>query len=101
MTTTKTVILSHHELLELIAVVKTIKSAAIQQKNMAEVKLMNELMHKLLDFTVDIDRTTVQLDRMSRFSLWLCMEKYIEFCAETKQHTEYAVAVTIATKLSG
>ena len=98
---TKRVHLTHHELLELIAVVKVIKQVAAQQKNMAEVKLMNELTKKLLDFDVDIKGTTIELDRMSRFGLWLCMEKYINFCSETHQHDEYAVAVTIATKLSG
>lgn len=99
--TTKKVNLTHHELLELIAVVKVIKQVAAQQKNMAEVKLMNELTRKLLNYDVDMKGTTVELDNMSRFGLWLCMEKYIEFCAEVKQYDEYALAVTIATKLSG
>ena len=99
--TTKKVNLTHHELLELIAVVKVHKSAAAQQKNMAEVKLMNELTKKLLNYDIDMRGTSVELDKMSRFGLWLCMERYIEFCSEIKQYDEYALAVTIATKLSG
>lgn len=99
--TIKIVKLTHHELLELISVVKVIKQVAAQQKNMAEVKLMNELTKKLLDFDIDNKGTTVKLDSMTRFSLWLCMEKYINFCVETRQNDEYVVAVTIATKLSG
>lgn len=99
--TIKKVNLTHHELLELIAVVRVIKQVAAQQKNIAEVKLMNELTKKLLNYDIDDKGTTVELDSMSRFGLWLCMEKYISFCSETKQYTEYALAVTIATKLSG
>lgn len=97
----KLVNFTHHELLELLAVVKVIKQVAAQQKNMAEVKLMNELTNKLLDFDVDETGTAVKLDNMTRFNLWLCMEKYIEFCSETRQLDEYALAVTISTKLSG
>lgn len=99
--TIKIIKLTHHELLELIAVVKVIKQVAVQQKNMAEIKLMNELTKKLLDFDIDNSGTTVKFDSMTRFSLWLCMEKYINFCVETHQNDEYVVAVTIATKLSG
>jgi len=99
--TTKIVKLTHHELLELIAVVKVIKQVAAQQKNIAEVKLMAELTKKLLDFDIDEKGAVIELDRMSRFGLWLCMEKYINFCVETRQNDEYVVAVTIATKLSG
>lgn len=99
--TIKIINLTHHELLEMIAVVKVIKSVAAQQKNMAEVKLMNELTRKLLNFDIDAKGTTVKLDNMTRFSLWLCMEKYINFCSDTHQHDEYALAVTISTKLSG
>ena len=99
--TIKKVNLTHHELLELIAVVRVHKHVAAQQKNMAEVKLMHELTKKLLDYDVDAKGTVVELDRMTRFGLWLCMEKYINFCSETHQLDEYALAVTIATKLSG
>lgn len=99
--TVKKVNMTHHELLELLAVVRVIKEVAVQQNNKPEVKLMNELTHKLLNFRVDNVGTTIELDRMTRFSLWLCMEKYIEFCAETRQTDEYATAVMIATKLSG
>lgn len=99
--TIKLINLTHHELLELIAVVKCIKRVAAQQKNTAEVKLMSELTRKLLDFDIDEHGTSIKLDNMTRFSLWLCMEKYIEFCSATHLHKEYALAVTISTKLSG
>lgn len=98
--TAKRVHLTHHELLELIAVVRCIKHVAAQQHNKAEVKLMNELLTKLLDYDVDEAGTAIVIDRMTRFSLWLCMEKYIAFCSETKQYNEYALAVTISSKLS-
>jgi len=97
----KKVNLTHHELLELIAIVRTHKDAAVNQRNKPEAKLMNELTRKLLTFSVDGKGTYVELDRMERFGLWMCMENYINFCSETNQHDEYVVAVTIATKLSG
>lgn len=100
-TTAKHVNLTHHELLELMSIVKVHRQAAIDQRNKAEVKLMNELTRTLMNYRVDKLGTTVELDRMTRFSLWLCMENYINFCAETKQYDEYALAVTISTKLSG
>lgn len=101
MNTIKNVNLTHHELLELISVVKAIKQVAVHQRNTAEVKLMSELTRKLLDFDIDKHGTVIKLDNMTRFSLWLCMEKYINFCTETRQHDEYVLAVTISTKLSG
>lgn len=101
MTTTKKIHLSHHELLELMAVIRVHKDIAATKHNKPEAKLMNELMRKLMTFSVDAVGATVELDRMERFSLWMCMENYINFCVETHQNDEYVVAVTIATKLSG
>ena len=92
---------THHELLELLAIVQAIKCAAAQQHNKPEVKLMNELTSKLLSFDLDRNGTMVEADRMMRFSLWMCVEKYISFCSDTKQYDEYSLAVTLATKLSG
>lgn len=92
---------THHELLELIAIVQAVKYAAAKQQNKAEVKLMNSLLNKLLDFDIDCRGTVVVLDNMSRYNLWSITEQYINFCADTKQHIEYALAVTISTKLSG
>lgn len=92
---------THHELLELIAIVQAIKCAAIKQCNKAEVKLMNSLLCTLLDFDIDCRGTVVVLDSMTRYNLWNLVEQYINFCAETRQHIEYALAVTISTKLSG
>lgn len=97
----KKVCLTHHELLELIAVVRTHKEAAINMRNKPEAKLMSELTRKLLTFNVDGNGTSVELDRMERFSLWMCMENYVNFCVETHQIDEYATAVLISTKLSG
>lgn len=92
---------THHELLELIAIVQAVKYGAAKQQNRAEVKLTNSLLNKLLDFDIDCRGTVVELDYMSRCALWNFVEQYINFCAETKQHIEYALAVTISTKLSG
>ena len=92
---------THHELLELIAIVQAVKYGAAKQQNMAEVKLTRSILNKLLDFDIDSRGTVVVLDSMSRYTLWSFVEQYINFCAETKQHIEYALAVTISTKLSG
>lgn len=92
---------THHELLETIAIVQAVKYAAAKQQNKAESKLMGALLSKLLDFDIDSSGTVVELDSMARYSLWSCVEHYITFCADTHQHIEYALAVTIATKLSG
>lgn len=97
----KRIDLTHHELLELLAVVRVMKTCAVRQCNKAEAKLMDEITDKLLRFDLDFDGAYLLLDNLSRYSLWICIEKYIAFCAETKQHDEYAFAVTIATKLSG
>lgn len=97
----KRISFTHHELLELIAIVQAVKYAAAKQRNMAEIKLMNSLLNKLLDFDIDSRGTVVVLDSMSRCNLWNYVERYIDYCAETKQHIEYALAVTISTKLSG
>lgn len=93
--------LTHHELLELIAIVQAVKYGAAKQQNKAEVKLTNSLLNKLLDFDIDSRGTVVVLDNMTRYTLWNFVEQYINFCAETKQHIEYALAVTISMKLSG
>ena len=92
---------THHELLEMIAIVQAVKYGAAKQQNKAEVKLTNSLLNKLLDFDIDCKGTVVMLDSMTRYTLWNFVEQYINFCAETKQHIEYGLAVTIATKLSG
>lgn len=92
---------THHELLETIAIVQAVKYAAAKQQNKAEIKLMNSLLNKLLDFDIDCRGTVVMLDSMTRYNLWNYVERYIEFCSETNQHIEYALAVTISTKLSG
>lgn len=92
---------THHELLETIAIVQAVKYGAAKQCNKAEVKITNSLLNKLLDFDIDSRGTVVELDYMTRCTLWNYVEQYIGFCAETKQHIEYALAVTISTKLSG
>lgn len=97
----KRIDLTHYELLELMAVVRVIKSAAVEQRNVAEVHLMDDLTDKLLKFDIDTDGAVLKLSSTVRYSLWLCIEKYITFCADTKQHDGYVRAVTIATKLSG
>ena len=97
---TRRIYLTHHELLEVIAIVRAIKQAALKQHNKAEVKLMNGLLSELLDFDIDSKGTVVALDDMTRYTLWNFVEQYINFCAETKQHIEYALAVTISMKLS-
>lgn len=96
----KRIDLTHHELLELMAVVRVMKIAAIKQHNKAEATLLDELSSKLLKFDLDFDGAYMLLDSITRYSLWLCIEKYISFCAETHQHNEYILAVDIATKLS-
>lgn len=92
---------THHELLELIAIVRAVKYGATKQQNKAEVRLTNSILNKLLDFDIDSKGTVVMLDSMTRYTLWNFVEQYIGFCADTKQHIEYALAVTISTKLSG
>ena len=92
---------THHELLELIAIVQAVKYGAAKQQNKAEVRITNSLLNKLLDFDIDSRGTVVMLDSMTRYTLWNFVEQYINFCSETRQHIEYALAVTISTKLSG
>ena len=92
---------THHELLELIAIVQAVKYAAAKQQNKAEVKLTNSILNKLLDFDIDSRGTVVVLDNMTRYTLWNFVEQYITFCAESRQYDEYGLAVTISTKLSG
>lgn len=91
---------THHELLELIAIVQAVKYGAAKQQNKAEVKLTNSLLNKLLDFDIDSKGTVVMLDSMTRYTLWSFVEQYISFCCDTHQHIEYVLAVTISTKLS-
>ena len=98
---TKRVWLTHQELLETIAIVRAIKQAAVKQHNKAELRLMNEILNTLLDFDIDSKGTVVVLDSMTRYSLWNFVEQYATFCADNKMHIDYALAVTIATKLSG
>lgn len=92
---------THHELLETIAIVQAVKYGAAKQQNKAEVKLTNSILNKLLDFDIDCQGTVVLLDNMTRYTLWNFVEQYIAFCSDTHQHIEYALAVTISTKLSG
>ena len=92
---------THHELLEMIGVCRALKQVALQQYNRAEAKLMDELIEQLLDYDLDEHGTAVTLDRISRFALWSAMERYAAFCSDTCQYMEYAVAVTIMTKLQG
>jgi len=97
----KRIVLTHHELLESIAIVGAMKQIAAKQHNKAEAMLLDDLNNKLLKFDLDFDGAYLRLDNLTRYSLWSCIEKYICFCAETHQHDEYVLAVTIATKLSG
>lgn len=99
--TEKRVYLTHQELLKIISIVQAVKYAAAKRHNKAEIRLMNEMLNKLLDFDMDCKGTVIVLDCMSRCTLWNYVEQYINFCAETRQHIEYALAVTISTKLSG
>lgn len=96
----KRIELTHHEMLELLAIVGAIKQSAAERRNKSEVKLMNELTRRLLTYDLDVNSVLIELDNMSRFSLWMCVDKYADFCSETHQLHEYALAVTISTKLS-
>lgn len=98
---TMRIYLSHHELLLLIAIVRAVKQGATRQHNKAEARLANSLLRALLNFDIDYCGTAVILDCMTRYALWNYVEQYIGFCVETRQHSEYATAVMIATKLSG
>lgn len=99
--TTKRICLTHHELLKVISIVQIVKYSAAKRRNRAEIKLANELLRSLLEYDVDSVGAVVVLDSMSRYNLWNYVEQYINFCADNKQHIEYALAVTISTKLSG
>ena len=88
------------ELLKLIAIIRGLKADAAGQRNKAETALMNELINKLLRYEMADDGSIVLLDAVTRYSLWLCVEKYINFCAEARNHHEYCVAVGISEKLS-
>ena len=91
---------THHEHLALLAIVRTIRKDALKRHNKPETKLMTELSNKLLDYLVDARGTYVELDRMAIYSLWMCVEKYIEYCVNTHQNDEYVLAVSIADKLA-
>lgn len=99
-TNEKRIYLTHHELLKTISIVQAVKYAAARRRNKAEIRLMNELLNKLLDFDIDCKGVLVALDSMSRCTLWTYVEQYINFCVEVQQHAEYVLAVDIATKLS-
>lgn len=98
--TNRNVYFSHHELLELLAVTRTLRMAATSQRNKAEAKLMSELTNKLLRFHIDENGASVILDSVSRFALWSAMETYASYCSDTRQLSEYALAVVIMEKLS-
>lgn len=99
--TTKNVHLTHHELLEVISIVQAVRYAATKRRNSAEVKLTNEILCELLKYDVDSKGAVVVLDNMCRYNLWNYVEQYANFCGDRNMHIEYALAVTIATKLSG
>lgn len=98
--TNRNVCFSHCELLKLITVTRTLRMAATTQHNKAEAKLMSELTNKLLRFYMDDNGASVILDNVTRFALWSAMETYASYCSDTRQLTEYAMAVTIMEKLS-
>ncbi len=96
----KRIYFTHYELLELMAITRANKAAAMKNRNKAEAALVDELSHKLQKFDVDANGAYLLIDAVTRYSLWLCTEKYISFCADQRHHEEYALAVGIAAKLS-
>lgn len=101
MPTSKTIHFTHRELLELICIVRCHREVAEIKNNAEEAAYMNELLNALEGFHVDENGAYVTLENMTRFSLWLCVETYVNFCKETKQLNELTVAISIYEKLQG
>lgn len=100
MTTTKDICLTHHELLELTSIVRSLKHVAEQKKDDAEAEYMQELIEALLTFDFDKRYVYLTLENMTCFGLWLCLEPYIGFCKQSNQQDELEIAETLRAKLS-
>lgn len=92
---------THYELLTLTAIVRSHKHVAEQKNDAEEAKYMQELLDHLLTFNFDKHNAYLTLANMICFSLWLCMENYIEFCKQSDAQEEFEIATTIYEKLQG
>lgn len=100
MSATKDLCFTHHELLELIAIVRSLKNVAEQKNDTEEVQYMQELIEALLTFDFDKHHVYLTLENMTCFGLWLCLEPYIEFCKQSDQQDELDLAETLRAKLA-
>lgn len=88
------------EFVIMLSTVKTIKQAAIHNKDEDEASYMQELIDKLLDYShTNDDHVQLELDVEKRFALWLALDKYCDFCNQFKYVDEKVKAQRIMNKL--
>lgn len=95
-----TINLTHHELLELLAIVRIHKEVALSTRDTIEADCLDSFISDLLQFHVDANGVSFNADKSTCFGLWLCVDDYKKFCEATNQQGELALANSISTKLA-